>query len=88
MLDENNVNINQEISANESKADRFLRLAPARINKVLSGLQSLSKLSSRNSYEYTEEQVQKMFGAIRNELEECEAAFKPKEKREDKGFSF
>ena len=75
-------------NANESKADKFLRLAPPRINKVIQGLQSLKKLSAHSSYEYSEEQTQKMFAAIRAELDECEAAFKPKEVKKDEGFKF
>ncbi len=73
---------------NESKADKFVRLAPPRVNKVIQGLQSLKKLSAHSSYEYTEEQTQKMFAAIRNELDECEAAFKPKEEKKTESFSF
>ena len=75
-------------NAGETKAEKFTRLAPPRINKVIGGLQSLKKLAVRSSYEYTEEQVLKMFTAIKAELEECEAAFKPKEKKDEKGFSF
>ena len=77
----------EQAPANETKAEKFLRLAPPRINKVIGAIQSLGKLSS-NSYEYTPEQTEKMFAAIRKELDECETSFKPKEKKEDKGFTF
>ncbi len=75
-----------EASANESKADKFLRLAPPRVDKVIKSIESLKKLSAHGSYEYTSEQATKMFTAIRSELDACEAAFKPE--KETKGFSF
>jgi hypothetical protein len=102
MYDNENMEVTQDVNtemmqdeaentaapANESKADKFLRLAPPRVTKVMQGIQSLKKLSARSSYEYSEEQTQKMFAAIRAELDECEAAFKPKEEKKSEGFSF
>lgn len=72
----------------ESKADKFLRLAPPRVDKVLSAINSLKKLSAHGSYEYTQEQVDKMFDSIRKKVDECEAAFKPKSDEKNEGFSF
>ncbi len=74
---------NEEIEsvAGESKADCFVRLAVARVNRLLNGIDTLGKLSNRASYEYTDEQVAKMFTALREVIDETEAKFKPKEKR-------
>ena len=72
----------------ETKAEKFLRLAPPRVNKIIKAIDSLEKLSAHGSYEYTEEQVEKMFAAIKSELETCEASFKPKTAEKSEGFSF
>lgn len=92
-MDINEVNYTEDVDeeqqkSGETKAEKFMRLAPPRVNKVISGLQSLAKLSSHGSYEYTEDQVQKMFDAIKTELATCEAAFKPKEEKKNSGFTF
>ena len=79
---------NAATGINETKAEKFLRLAPPRVDKTIKALQSLQKLSVHGSYEYTQEQVDKMFSAIKTQLEECEAAFKPKENKDTSGFSF
>lgn len=80
-------NDSEQASPNETKAEKFTRLAPARVNKVIDGLRSLQKLSS-SAYEYTPEQIEKIFGAIRTTLEAVEASFAPKEKSTKSGFSF
>ena len=72
----------------ETKAEKFLRLAPPRVDKILKGISSLEKLSAHGSYEYNDKQVTKMFTAIKEKLNECEASFKPKAENETKGFSF
>ena len=93
-MDEENITMASEdedaglAPAGETKADKFLRLAPPRVNKVIGSLQSLAKLSSRGSYEYTPEQVEKMFAAIKDTLAECEASFQPKEEKKSDSFSF
>ncbi len=81
-------NEHEENIPNESKADKFLRLAPGRVNKILSSIDSLKKLSSRSSYEYTSEQVEKMFTALKGSLEECEKAFEEKKKEDKEMFTF
>lgn len=75
-------------NSNETKAEKFIRLAPPRVNKIIGAIQSLSKLSATGSYEYTPEQIEKMFTAIKNELNECEVAFQPKEEKKPTSFTF
>lgn len=78
----------EEETPGETKAEKFSRLAIYRMNKLLSGFESLGKLGNRSSYDYTDEQVAKMFASLRNSLEEAEAKFKPKSKKEESGFRF
>ena len=55
--------------------ERFKYIAPKRVNKILKSIESLSKCSTRN-YSYSEEQVKKMFRAIKTELRLAEDKFK------------
>ncbi len=54
--------------SNELKRDRFIRIAEARTNKILEMIRLLGNCSSRANYEYTEEDIKKIFGAIEKEL--------------------
>lgn len=60
-----------------SKADRFKNLAPKRTRQVLKQLEILGNCSTRGNYEYTAENVEKIFTAIKSKLAEVEARFKP-----------
>ena len=73
---------------NESKGDKFRRLAVFRMNKVLGIIDQIGKLGNRSSYDYSEEQVDKMFTALRNALDAAEAKFKAKKDEGKSGFSF
>ena len=54
--------------AKESKNEKFNRIATIRTNNVLKTLQSLAKLSNPRNYNYTKQQVNKIFNAINNEV--------------------
>lgn len=71
----------------ETKADKFKRLAAPRVNKVLRTLDQIGNLSNRSSYEYTEEEVDKMFSAMRAKINATYEKFHKGEKKSD-GFSF
>ena len=88
-MEENTLNteLNEEDRPGESKADKFLRLAPPRINKVLHDMDTLGKLSG-SGYEYSEEQIAKMFAAIDAKVDELKSKFGPKEKAAKETFSF
>ena len=62
----------------ESKEDRFKRLAAQRVPQALKRISLIAKLANRSSYAYTEEQVQKIVIALREEVTRLEAAFAPK----------
>ena len=86
---EENENMEEEMmetsaNANETKADKFKRLAEFRVNKLMGQIASIEKLSSRSSYEYTEEQVEMMFGTIEEELRNAKAHFQATKAKENK----
>ena len=51
----------------ETRADKFHRLAEARVNKILKMIRLLGNLSGI-SYDYTSEQVEQIFTALQTEL--------------------
>lgn len=64
-----------------SKRERFKRLAVYRTNEVLRRLKTLGNCSNRSAYEYTEEEINKIFSEIERKIKETKAKFHfPKEK--------
>jgi hypothetical protein len=61
------------------KAVKFLSFAEKRVSKVLTNIRQVGKLSRRGTYDYSPEQVEKMFKAMRDELDAAERAFTPQE---------
>lgn len=64
------------------KGDRFKRLASQRTNNVLRAIRILGNCSNRSAYEYTSEEINKIFAEIDRELKETKAQFKPKKSKE------
>lgn len=61
--------------ANETKRERFVRLAEARTNKILDMLQLLGNCSSKSNYEYTDEDIKKIFNALEKEMKNTKNKF-------------
>ena len=66
------------------KRERFKRLAEYRTNQVLKRLDVLSNCANRSNYEYTEEEVDKIFREINKKVRNVKAQFKSSVKKEDK----
>ena len=75
------------IPENETKNEKFLRIATPRVNAIIDKLDILSNCAGSN-YEYTEEQVETMFQAIRDAVDACYNEFRPKVKTEKERFTF
>ena len=56
---------------NESKRERFVRLAEARTNKIIDMIQLLGNCSNSSAYEYTQQDVDQIFRAIEAEVREA-----------------
>ena len=48
----------------EAKSERFVRLAEARVNKIIKMVRLLGNLSWSSNYEYTTDQVAQIFKAL------------------------
>ena len=68
----------------ESRREKFKRLANLRTNAVLEKLRLLGNLSTKSNYEYAEEEVNKIFSAIETQLRTIKALFSGKKKKEFK----
>lgn len=59
----------------ETKREKFVRLAEARTNKIIEMLKLLGNCSNTGSYEYTDDDVKKIFGEIERETKNAKARF-------------
>jgi hypothetical protein len=72
----------------KTKRERFETVASKRVQNILDGLEVLSKCANKNNYEYSKEDVQKMFKAIKDKVKNTEAIFNQKSSPKGKTFSF
>lgn len=66
----------------ENKGDRFKRLAVFRTNAVLEKLRILGNLSNKTNYDYSDEEMNKIFYAIDSQLRIVKARFTGKRRKE------
>lgn len=64
----------------ETKRDKFIRLAESRMNNVLKQIELLENLSNSRAYEYTQEDVDKIMKTLKNSISELERSFKVEKK--------
>ncbi|MDQ6758008.1 MAG: hypothetical protein M3004_13860 [Bacteroidota bacterium] len=57
------------------RRERFEKVAAKRTQKILDLLDILGNCSNRSNYEYTDEDVRKMFSAIKDKTKSIEAIF-------------
>ena len=77
---------------NEEKRKKFMEYAGKRVNNVLHDIQILEPMSRSASYDFTRQDVEEMFGAMQETLNnakaEFEKKFEEKARTEKKVFSF
>ena len=71
----------------ETKRDKFVRLAEARTNKIIDMIQLLGNCSNLGAYDYTQQDVDKIFTAIENELREATKKFSKVDSKKGARFS-
>lgn len=69
----------------ETKHDRFKRLAEARTGRVLDTIDLIGNLANTSFYDYSEEEVESIFSAIENAIKVNKMKFERK-KKEKKRF--
>jgi len=71
----------------ESKRDKFVRIAEARTNKIINMIQLLGNCSNQSLYEYSTKDVNKIFNAIQNELDESKKRFNKLDSQKSNKFT-
>ena len=59
----------------ETKEERFRRVVQKRVQNVLDSLRRLSQCSNRRMYDWSDEQMKKIWSAIDKELKSCKEGF-------------
>lgn len=80
------------MEVNEEKRAKFMEYAGKRVNNVLHDIQILEPMARSNSYDFTKQDVEEMFAAMQETLNnakvEFDKKFEEKAKSERKIFSF
>ena len=70
-----------EKNSEETRSERFRRVATRRTNNILRQIHILGNCSNKSSYSYTEEDIKKIFSVIEGELRSTKAMFGNRMKR-------
>jgi len=67
---------------NETKEERFKRVAEKRVNRVLENLRLLSNCSNKSMYGWSDDQLKKIWNAIDKAVRDCKQSYENKNKKE------
>jgi cell division GTPase FtsZ len=59
----------------ESKEERFKRVAEKRVQNAIKSIRSLSQLANSKVYKWNDQQLQKIWKTLDKELEDCKKSF-------------
>ncbi|QQP89825.1 hypothetical protein IGS68_00655 [Skermanella sp. TT6] len=72
----------------EKDREKFKELASKRVTRALKDIQLIGNLANRSNYDYTDDDVNKIFRALQDEMNACRKRFELAGKgREEKVFS-
>jgi hypothetical protein len=71
----------------ENDREKFVNLAHARVNRTLKCIQLIGNLSNRSNYDYTDEDITKIFRALNDEVAICRKRFDTKKKSGNDKFT-
>ena len=60
---------------------KFVKLASARVTKALKDIQLIGNLANKSNYDYTDEDVTKIFRALNEEISACRKRFELSNKK-------
>ncbi len=63
------------------KRERFVRVAENRTNKIIEMIRLLGNCSNKSNYEYDEKDINRIYDAIKKELNDSQAKFKINNKK-------
>lgn len=59
----------------DSKEEKFIRLAEARVAKAIKDIRLIGNLSNKSTYSYAEDDVRKIFRALQKEMDTAKSRF-------------
>lgn len=62
----------------DEKHDKFLTVSVDLVRKAITSIEKVGKISNKKQYEYSQEEVEKMFSVLEKSLEETKALFDEK----------
>lgn len=69
-----------DLATEIEKKERFKRVAEKRTNKIIEQIRLLGNCSNKSNYEYSEEDIKKIFSAIEVELKDTKQKYQTKTK--------
>ncbi len=72
------------MSDKETKHDKFIRIAEARTNKLVDMIRLLGNCSNTRTYEYSKEDVSRIFNHLEKELKTARSRFDELQDRDEK----
>lgn len=71
----------------ETKREKFVRIAEARTNKIINMIQLLGNCSNQSLYEYSQRDVNKIFNTIQMELDEAKKRYSKQDSQKGSKFT-
>lgn len=71
----------------ETKREKFVRIAEARTNKIINMIQLLGNCSNQSLYEYSQKDVNKIFNTIQTELDEAKKRYSKQDSKKGSKFT-
>jgi hypothetical protein len=68
------------------RRNKFVELTEKRVNKALKDIKLIGNLSNRSNYSYTDDDITKIYRALKNALDEMKGRFDSKGSGEDESF--
>ena len=69
------------------RRERFKRVAERRTRRLLADIRLLANCANRSAYDYSDGDVEKIFGAIEREVATARSRFERKQKQKEVEFS-
>ena len=71
----------------ETKREKFVRIAEARTNKIINMIQLLGNCSNQSLYDYSQKDVNKIFNTIQTELDEAKKRYSKQDSQKGSKFT-
>ena len=72
------------MSNEDKKRQRFINLASHRTNEVIKRIKILGNCANKSTYEYSDEDIKKIFTVIDSQLRDTKAKFRGEQQKEKK----